>query len=184
MKKRIKYSLKQKLSAARSVLGGKESVSSAARKIGSHTKLVQRWIGLYKHHGAAGLSKRRRSYTAAFKGQVIGHMLKNHLSLTETAAFFGIPNDNTVGSWFKQYQKTGKTGFFTKKHGKKKLMMTKKPKENKPPSGNSAEERLAALQAENEYLRAENAFLKKLEALVQEEKAARKQNKRQKPSKN
>jgi len=184
MKKKIKYSLKQKLSAVQSVLGGKESVSSAARKIGSPRKPVQRWIGLYKHHGAAGLRKRPGKYTAEFKGQVIGHMLENHLSLTETAAFFGMPNDTTVGSWFKQYEKTGKTGFLRKNCGKKKLMMTKKPKDNKQPSGNSAEERLAALQAENEYLRAENAFLKKLEALVQEEKAARKQNKQQKPSKN
>jgi len=184
MKKRIKYSLKQKLAAVRSVLDGNESVSSAARKIGSHTKPVQRWIGLYKHHGVAGLSNRCRSYTAEFKGQVIGHMLENHLSLTETAAFFGMPNDNTVGSWFKQYEKNGKTGFLRKNRGKNKLMMTKKPKDNKQPSGNSTEERLAALQAENEYLRAENAFLKKLEALVQEERVARKQNKRQKPSKN
>ena len=45
-------------------------------------------------------------------------------------------------------------------------------------------EKLAALQKEVEYLRAENAFLKKLDALIQQEKVAQAQSKRQKPSRN
>ncbi|SKA34456.1 hypothetical protein SAMN04488128_1092 [Chitinophaga eiseniae] len=49
---------------------------------------------------------------------------------------------------------------------------------------NPEAEKLAALQAENEYLRTELAFLKKLDALIQQEKAAKAQGRQQKPSRN
>jgi transposase len=60
---------------------------------------------------------------------------------------------------------------------------TSKKKKDKSTMDSGAEQ-LAALQKEVEYLRAENAFLKKLDALIQQEKAAKAQGRRQKPSRN
>jgi transposase len=64
--------------------------------------------------------------------------------------------------------------------------MPKKQKSTKKGASgtNSSAEQLAALQKEVEYLRAENAFLKKLEALIQQQEAAKAQSKQQKPSRN
>lgn len=184
MDKRIKYSFKQKLSAVLSVLGSKSSFYSAARKIGGNEKSVRRWVNLYKHFGKEGLRFRHGSYSGQFKIDAINHMLKNHLSLTQTAAFFGIPKDDTVGRWFKKYESQGARGLLEETRGRKKSSMSKKPKRTNKISSIPIDEKLAALQSEVEWLRAENAFLKKLDALIQEEKNAKAHSKRQKPSKN
>ncbi|RFS19310.1 hypothetical protein DVR12_24055 [Chitinophaga silvatica] len=77
----------------------------------------------------------------------------------------------------------GAAGLTNTKERKK--AMGKQPKKNITPLPTaSLEDKFAALQRENEYLRAENALLKKLEALIQEEEAAKKQGKSQKPSTN
>ena len=184
MDKRVKISVKEKANIVRAILAGRESANSAAIKMGVHKKNIQCWLGLYKHHGIAGLRDKPGRYSGRFKIQVITHMLKNHLSLIQTAAFFGIPSDYTLRNWYKIYEREGKTGLLEERRGRKRSIMSRKPKKDKPTSTGSIEERLAALQSENEYLRAENAFLKKVKALVQEEKAAQKQSKQQKPSKN
>ena len=53
--------------------------------------------------------------------------------------------------------------------------MTKKRQKGKPTQTDPAAQKLAEMQKELDYLRAENAFLKKLEALVQQEEAAKAQ---------
>lgn len=179
-----KYSLKEKLSIVRSVLSGGETMQSAASKMGGHKKSVQCWVGLYNHYGAAGLRSGRGKYSGRFKVKVIKHMLKKDLSLSETTAFFGIAGSYTVGCWLRVYERDGEIGLQQMTRGRKKGIMSKKPRKNSPKNTASPEEQLAALKSENEYLRAENAFLKKLDALVREEKAAKKQNRQQKPSKN
>jgi transposase len=184
MDRRIKYSFRQKLSAVRSVVSGRDSCSSAARKIGGDKNTVRRWLGLYKESGAAGLKLRPGGYTGKFKEEVIRYMLKKHLSLMQTAAIFGIPNDHTVWRWLQTYECQGFAGLQKETRGRKKSLVAKKTKKRNTTASDSIDEKLSALQAENEYLRAENAFLKKLDALVQEEKAAKTQNRQQKPSKN
>jgi transposase len=184
MDKRIKYSFKKKLSLVLAIRAGKISMRAGARKIGGDPKTVRRWIGLYQHYGSAGLKFRHGTYTSKFKIQVVRHMLKNHLSLIQTAAFFGVPNEQTVARWLNKHEREGIAGLLKNTDGRKKSLMPKKPKSNNKISSASPEAQLAALQAENEYLRAENAFLKKLDALIQEEKAAKKQSKQQKLSKN
>src|ERR1700722_14105387 len=183
MDKRVKYSLKEKTSVVRAILSGRETTHSAAVKLGAHKKTIQCWLGLYKHHGIAGLKDRPGSYSGKFKIEVITYMLKNHLSLIQTAVLFGISTDYTLRYWVKIYEREGKAGLLQERRGSKRSTMSKKPKKVKPKSTDSTEERLAALQSENEFLRAENAFLKKVEALIQEEKAAQEENKQQKPSK-
>lgn len=184
MDKRIKFSFKQKLQVVRSVISGQNSIRSAARKIQGDPKTVRRWLNCYKQYGHKGLKLRHGSYDDLFKVRVIRYMLKNRLSLTQTAAIFGVPQDDTIGRWLKIYERMGTAGLLVGTQSQKRVIMDKKPKKNKNLSGKTAEEQLAALQAENEYLRAENAFLKKLDALIQQEKAAKTQSKQQKPSGN
>jgi len=59
-------------------------------------------------------------------------------------------------------------------------MAPKSKKKEKIDRSDTNAAKIAALQKEVEYLRAENAFLKKLDALIQQEEA----EKRQKPSRN
>jgi transposase len=186
MDKRIKFSYQQKLTAVRSITAGRESCLSAAKKIGSKENTVQRWLRLYKQHGSQGLTVRNGSYDGDFKLRVIRYMLKNRLSLIRTAAFFAIPQDSAVGRWLKIYQRLGAVGLVKETRGRKKSLMNKKTKKKKEATSTTdpASEKVAALQKEVEYLRAENAFLKKLDALIQQEKATKAQNRRQKPSKN
>jgi transposase len=91
-----------------------------------------------------------------------------------------------VGRWLKVYQRLGAAGLLKETRGRKKSLMNKKTKKKieGTSTADPAAEKVATLQQEVEYLRAENAFLKKLGALIQQEKATKAQNRRQKPSKN
>jgi transposase len=184
MNKNSKYSLEQKLSVVRSVLSGKDSLTSAARKMGGNDKSVQRWVNLYKKYGKKGLELRNGTYDGEFKVRVIKYMLKKQLSLLQTSSFFGIPHDNSVGRWLKIYESLGAGGLLLENRGRKKSIMAKKTKKSNKGISNPKDEKLAALQAENEYLRAELALLKKLDALIQQEKAVKTQSRQQKPSRN
>ena len=185
MDKRIKFTLKQKVTAARSVISGRDSCLSAGLKIGAKKETVRAWVKHYEANGIWGLKVRHGSYNGAFKLGVVKHVLKNNLSLLDAAALFGVPKGSTILKWLKLYDKYGEGSLLHENRGKKKVSMAKKLNNNskhakKPATSQDAQ--LAALQAENEYLRAENALLKKLDALIQEEKATKLQNKRQKPS--
>jgi transposase len=186
MDKRIKFSFQQKLSTVRSIISGRESCISAARKIGSKGNTVQRWLSHYKEHGPQGLKIRNGTYDGHFKLRVVRYMLRNELSLTRTATLFGIPQDSAVKRWLKTYREQGAIGLVKETRGRKKSPMTQKTSKKKKDKStmDSGAEQLAALQKEVEYLRAENAFLKKLDALIQQEKAAKAQGRRQKPSRN
>ena len=184
MDKRVKYSFKQKLSTVRSVISGRESCTSAAEKIGGKKTHVQRWVRHYRQHGTAGLRLNQGSYNGYFKLRVIRHMLKNGLSSTRTATLFGIPQDYLVGKWLKKYESLGAAGLLKETRGRKKSRMTKKTKKKKATDANGAAAKVVAMQKELEYLRAENAFLKKLDALIQQEKAAKGQGRRQKSFRN
>lgn len=184
MDKRVKYSLKQKMSAVLAVIAGRDSCLSAAGKIGSEQKTIRRWVNHYKQDGKAGLVLRQGTYSGQFKIDVIKYMLKNRLSLMRTATIFGIPQDDTVGRWLRKYERHGAGELLKERKGRPKTTMAKSVKKKSKQSSDPADKKLAALQQEVEYLRAENAFLKKLDALIQEEKAASNQSKRPKPSKN
>ncbi|MFB6454966.1 helix-turn-helix domain-containing protein [Chitinophaga sp. Hz27] len=171
MDKRIKYSSSQKLIIVKAVISGKESCCSAAVKIGTTDTVILRWVNLYRHHGGAVFDRSAGRYSGQFKVRVIQYMLKKQLSLTQTAAFFGVPQDCTVGLWLKKYKELGANGLLVETRGRKSIM-AKKGKNKVVKSTTDAEAKLLALQKENEYLRAENAFLKKLDALIQEEKQA------------
>jgi len=166
MDKRSKYSYKKKIAVVKSIIEGKASVLGTVRKLDCRKNTVVRWLKQYEEHGPEGLRQRNGHYDGRFKVQVVQHMLKKGLSLMQTAVHFNIPNECVVGNWRRKYEQQGVTVLLQATRGRKKIAMAKKGKQLNTIKPGTPEARLAALEKENEYLRAENAFLKKLEALT------------------
>ena len=124
--------------------------------------VVRWWIKNYQEHGINGLIRNNIKYSGEFKQNVVEYMHNNHLSCSETALRFGIPQDATVGRWERIYYEEGPQALYEDKRGRIKNMSSK-PRKKK--LSKEVEEDLIA---ENQRLRMENAYLKKLQALVQE----------------
>jgi transposase len=184
MDKRVKYSIKQKQLAVRSVLEGRESCRSAARRLGCEKSAVDRWLKQYKQHGTKGFAIRNGSYDGLFKARVVEYIRRNGVSLPQAASHFNIPNESTIHCWLKIYEQRGAIGLLKGRRGGKASTMTKKPTKPIVKQSDPAVQKLAEMQKELDYLRAENAFLKKLRALVQQKEAAKAQARRPKSSGN
>lgn len=156
----MKYNKRDQLWAVQSVLSARESLRSAAARLGADHKTVRTWVARYEQWGEAGLSLAKGNYPGDFKLEVVEHMHQNHLSLFETAIYFGI-SSSVTRKWEQIYNREGAAGLYRIK---------KKSKSMKPKSEKPATEPLShkELLAENECLRAEVAYLKKLRALVEE----------------
>ena len=184
MDRRVKYSIKQKVAAVRSILRGRSSIRGAARELGCEKGVVRSWLARYKQDGIKGIQFRNGRYEPSFKLLVVRSYLEKGLSLNQAATYFKIPNIGVISRWVTLYKHGGAEGLLPRTKGRKKRAMSKKPTKKASQSSDEAASKLTKLQKEVEYLRAENAFLKKFEALVQQEKAAKAQAGRQKPSKN
>ena len=190
MDKRVKFNLKLRLWAVRSIISGRETCASAAKRIGGNKGTVERWLIVYNEQGEGGLNLKSGNkngiYSGEFKIKVVRYMLENRLSLFRTAAFFGISSASVVLKWHQIYNRLGEAGLLKETRGRKSILLLNKKKNTKKNSSTTdlPEEKLAALQKEVEYLRAENAFLKKLDALIQQEQAAKALGKQQKSSRN
>ena len=157
-----KYSNEFKLEVVNYVLNNNIGVNSAAKKYSIPYEHVRRWIKRYQIYGVEGLLMKKGSYDGSFKQNVVEYMHTNHLSCSETALKFGIPQDATVGRWERIYYEEGPQALYENKRGRPRKMSSK-PRKNK--LSKEVEEDLIA---ENQRLRMENEYLKKLNALVQE----------------
>ena len=158
-----KYSYEEKLAAVELIVNENSSTYEAAKVSGIPRTPIQRWVERYKQFGPEGLRIKHGSYGGAFKVSVIEYMHKNHLSLSQTAAKFGIPSDSTVGKWERIYYEKGPQGLYQDNRGRKPKMSLDKPRKKK-----LSKETEEDLIAEVQRLRMENEYLKKLQALVQE----------------
>ena len=156
-----KYSYEQKHKAVLKVIEEGHSQASAGSFVGAKRSDVQKWVRLYREHGAEGLRMKKGKYDGEFKVHVIEYMHTNHISIRDAAAKFGIPSPGTISVWERIYFEEGREGLFRDNRGRTK--MTRKPKS--PKLDKKVEEDLIA---ENQRLKMENAYLKKLQALVQE----------------
>lgn len=172
-----KYSYEEKLEAVLRVVDDGMSLKNSAKITGTAGEHVRRWVMRYEQFGSEGLLLKHGSYDGAFKLSVIEYMHENHLSLAQTAAKFGIPQDATVGKWERIYYEEGPDALFRDKRGRPSKM---NPKSSKKKMNKQTEEDLIA---EVQRLRMENEYLKKLQALVQE-KIARENGKEPPSSKN
>ena len=158
-----KYSYEEKKAAIDLVLLKGLSQSEASRITGVTRSLLQTWLNLYSHFGIEGLLMKSGTYDGEFKVNVIEYMHENKISLTQTAALFGIPGVSTVLKWERIYYEEGPQGLYRDKRGRPQKMNSKNPQ--KPTLNKETEEDLIA---EVQRLRMENEYLKKLNALVQE----------------
>ena len=158
-----KYSYEEKMAAVELVMNEGLSIYEAARISGIPRSPILRWVERYKHFGPEGVMMKHGIYNGAFKVSVIEYMHNNHLSLSQTATYFGIPGDTTVGKWERIYYEEGPLGLYRDNRGRKSKMNSDKPK--KKILNPETEEDLIA---EVQRLRMENEYLKKLNALVQE----------------
>lgn len=157
-----KYSNEFKLEVVNYVLNNNVGVNHASKKYGIPYEHVRRWVKRYEVYGIEGLLMKKGSYDGSFKQNVVEYMHTNHLSCSETALKFGIPQDVTVGRWERIYYEEGPQALYENKRGRRKSMSSK-PRKKK--LSKEIEEDLIA---ENQRLRMENEYLKKLNALVQE----------------
>lgn len=175
MDKRVKYSIKRKEAVVRSILSGQASITSSAKELGCMRSAIRRWIEQYNRYGLDGFRIKNGRYDGGFKLKVVNYYLKKGLSLNQTAGYFKIPNEGIISNWVKIYKRSGAIGLTPKTRGRKKTIMAQKPRKKTNMPTDPAAQKLAEMQKELDYLRAENAFLKKLEALVQQEEAAKAQ---------
>jgi len=157
-----KHSYEERLAAVNLVLQEGLSFCEASRISGIARTPIQQWVLLYKQFGPEGLLLKHGTYDGAFKVSVVEYMHETHLSLTQTAARFGIPQVCTVGKWERIYYEEGPQGLLQDRRGRKSKMSSDKPKKK---LNQQTEEDLIA---EVQRLRMENEYLKKLQALVQE----------------
>jgi transposase len=170
-----KYDRHFKLKVAREGAAGTLPIRSLAGRHGLDPSMVHRWIAAYRHHGQDSFLVVSKRYTDRFKASVLARMSRDGLSVRQAMALFGIAGPGVIPRWQRQYH-LGGIGALTPTRDQ--FRMRKKPATPKPAKDLTHDQLLK----EVEYLRAENAFLKKLDALIQEEQAAKRASQR-KPSK-
>ena len=115
-----KYTYEEKLAAAKRVVDEGMSCKFSALILGTAEEQVRRWAKRYKAFGPQGLQAKRERYDGAFKVSVVEYMHKHQLSKFETAVKFGIPHDNTIGSWNRIYCEEGPEALYRDNRGRRK----------------------------------------------------------------
>ena len=130
----------------------------------------------------------QKEYSANFKLRVILDVLNNGLSIHDAVRkYWNVTSHvdidryrKTVRVWKRIYEQKGANGFMRESTPRKKISKSNIPESSQTPQ--SSEYDLAAILAENEYLRMENMYLKKLRALILQEEQEKRA--RQKSSQN
>ena len=159
-----KYSNEFKLEVIKYCIEEHHGYSSTAKYFNiSSLETVRRWCKHYEIHGVVGIVKNKNNkYDGKFKQKVVEYMHENHLSASETAIYFNLPQEGAVLKWERIYYEEGPQGLYLERRGRRKNMSSK-PRKKKISKENEED-----LIAEVQRLRMENAYLKKLQALVQE----------------
>lgn len=167
-----KYDERFKLKVVNEHLSGSLGIKTVAAQYGLDHEMVRRWVMSYREHGVSGLRRKGASYDAAFKLKVLKRMWNKHWSQTQTAAAFDIRSAGHIGKWARQYDAGGIDALRPLRRGRPKVMNSKPPKPPIPVAELSDKQIIARQNQELIELRAEVAYLKKLDALIQEKRAA------------
>ena len=164
----IKYSEPFKLTVVRAYLEGNLGYRKVAHQFSVDVSLLRRWVATHQSHGRISLRKQGQPYTPTFKISVLEHMRDHHLSLRQTAAYFGLGQSSQIGIW--QQQHSSGSLVLPVPTRRKPAAMSKKPYPIEPVTCDDTHKPRDQLLAELEYLRMENAYLKKLEELKEEKR--------------
>jgi transposase len=161
-----KYEQKYKLSIVEEYLTGRVGYKVLSNQYGVHASVIRQWVGYYKVHGVAGLSKKCSHYTAHFKLSVLQRMSQQRLSYQQMAILYDLRGGaGVVSNWARLYRVGGLDALQPQPRGRPKQM---KPPQTAKPDTEPVSDSLSIeeLRKENAYLRAEVAYLKKLDALI------------------
>lgn len=173
----IRYERRFKLKVAREGAESGLPASVTACRYGLDRSMVHRWIETFRRDGPDSFEAGQRRYSTRFKLSVLRRMDRDGLSGQQATVKFGIAGSTTIKRWREQYDSAGMSALA---RAQERPRMKKKP-EPAPPK-RIEDMTPKEMSKELEYLRAENAVLKKLDALIQMEQAAKRNQKRE-PSK-
>ena len=155
-----KYSEEFKISVVKKYLDDKIPILELARELEIDRSLILLWIKKYNANGFINKKGKARVFSSGFKLKVLNYQAETNLSDRQTAIKFGIAEHGTVSAWRKKYMAGGIAALKDARGRPKEVPKSVIP--DKPREEWSRDEELAALKAENLYL-------KKLWALIQKE---------------
>ena len=159
------FSEELKLAVVQYVLEG-HTRKEASEKFCVSCTPIEKWVNLYKLHGAKGLLSRnlvgrQKGFDGEFRLKVLQYKQEHHLSCTQTAMHFCL-DVVTVCRWEKKFQKEGAQGLMKKQVTKSSEKRQKKQEQSELQQENKR------LSEENYRLRMENDYLKKIKRLNSE----------------
>jgi transposase len=167
-----KYDERFKVKVVKDYLSGSLGFRALAAVHGLRHGTVERWVNGYREHGALGLRRKGASYDEAFKLKVLKRMWQKHWTQAKTAAVFDIRSAAHIGKWARQYDEGGIDALRSRRKGPRMTTSNKPPKPTSSVAELDDKQIIARQNKELILLRAEVAYLKKLDALIQEKRAA------------
>lgn len=149
------FSEELKLAIVQYVLEG-HTRKEASEKFCVSCTPIEKWVNLYKLHGAKGLLSRnlvgrQKGFDGEFRLKVLQYKQEHHLSCTQTAMHFCL-DVVTVCRWEKKFQKEGAQGLMKKQATKGSEKRQKKQEQSELQQENKR------LSEENYRLRMENDY--------------------------
>lgn len=106
----IKYTERQKLDAVAAYEKGTAGLKATAEAHGLGIDSLRKWVELFRARGLSGIQRKRRcSFDAEFKLEVIRRMEDEGLSSRQTAVLFGLRRFDQVAEWRRLYVDHGVT---------------------------------------------------------------------------
>lgn len=168
-----KYDEQFRLKLAREGADDGVGIRQLVHKYGVDHSILRRWISTYRIHGAECFQKMRNKYDADFKMSVLQRVKEEGLSGRQAMAIFRLGGPGLVLKWQRLYDLGGIEAL--KLQDTSRSRMPGKKKTARKPIQDLTH---AELIEEVAYLRAETDFLKKIDALIQEEQAKKREPKR------
>jgi len=160
-----KYSEEFKICVIKKYLDEGIPIRKISRDANINISLVKLWIKKYNTNGFINTKTKKTIFSSEFKLKVLNYQQEYSLSDRETAIKFGIAEHGTVGAWRRKYMTGGIAALKDARGRPQKMPKSVIP--DKPREEWTKDEELAAL-------RAENLYLKKLWALIQQEEEQKK----------
>lgn len=159
-----KYDIAFKLKVIHHYLNTNDSYVDTAKLFGIGESTFEKWLKQFKLHGKKGLQPSKKTYSIAFKYQVVQELLSGK-SARQIALFHNISSSSLVSDWLRCYEQHGLLGLGAKIECMNTEQLTTKKDEDKTK---------AELLEEIAYLRAECAYVKKSIALTQQKEQTKK----------
>lgn len=121
-----KICAEEKIKTVENILEGKESMSTAAKRLGIDWTTVRAWIISYKSNGLDAFTHvKNKHYSAKEKIEAVIAYLSGEGSLNSISQRFGLRSNMQLRDWIKRYNSheelktSGTGGFFTMTKGRK-----------------------------------------------------------------